>query len=102
MSANFPGHRPLTGDTVYITAGSRDMTMRGEIVCVGILRDGCGLAELTLPDADPQQRRELERCERYQYDLLVNGQVLYSSPMLRVDGIRLREKDGALIVTGRP
>ncbi|MFD4947136.1 hypothetical protein ACFWNT_32610 [Streptomyces sp. NPDC058409] len=49
----FPGTRPLTGDTVYMTTEAASVTFTGRITCQGVLRDGCGQVELTLPDADP-------------------------------------------------
>ncbi|MEV0258883.1 hypothetical protein AB0H82_32055 [Streptomyces sp. NPDC050732] len=39
------------------------ITAMGKITIQGILRDGCGLVELTPSGADPQQRRDLEKPE---------------------------------------
>ncbi|MFE3900138.1 hypothetical protein ACFXPY_07130 [Streptomyces sp. NPDC059153] len=97
----FPGTRPLTGDTVHITTEAASVTINGRITCQSVLRDGCGQVELTLPDADPQQRHSLEWSKRYQYDLFLGGALLYSSPQLEVRETR-RAGDGALIVTGSP
>lgn len=77
------------------------MTFTGTITCQGVLRDGRGCVELTLPDADPQQRRDLERATWVRYDLYREGARLYPSPQLVVRETR-REKDGALVVTGSP
>ncbi|MET9039345.1 hypothetical protein [Streptomyces mirabilis] len=55
MTDGFPGLRPLHGDTVQFTTGTAAVTMTGTITSQGILRDGCGFVEFTLPDADPQQ-----------------------------------------------
>ncbi|MFB0629406.1 hypothetical protein [Streptomyces sp. AB3(2024)] len=99
--AAFPGTRPLTGDAVQITTEAASVTITGRITSQGVLRDGCGLVELTLPDADPQQRRDLEWSKRYQYNLYVGGALLYSSPELEVRETR-RAGDGALIVSGSP
>ncbi|MFC9228330.1 hypothetical protein ACFTZI_05070 [Streptomyces decoyicus] len=98
---DFPGPRPVVGDAVAITIGSSSVTINGTITSQGILRDGCGFVELTLPDADPQQRRDLEWSKQFQYDLFLRGALLYSSPQLKVRGCR-RDGDGALIVTGSP
>ncbi|MFE5097881.1 hypothetical protein ACFRCI_48545 [Streptomyces sp. NPDC056638] len=68
---------------------------------MGILRDGRGFVELTLPDADPQQRRDLERTQWYQYALYRSSALLYSSPQLTLSEAR-RAKDGSLVVTGSP
>ncbi|GGV00827.1 hypothetical protein GCM10010211_80180 [Streptomyces albospinus] len=57
---NWPGPRPIHGDQVRVITGSDVMTFVGDIKSVGVMRDGCGSVELTLPDADPQQRRALE------------------------------------------
>ncbi len=77
------------------------MTITGSITSQGIMRAGAGVVELTLPDADPQQRRSLERAEWYQYELYRGGALLYSSPQLRVRETR-RVTDGSLVVTGSP
>lgn len=55
----------------------------------------------TFLDADPQQRREVERAGRFQYDLYRAGHLLYSSPHLTVRGTRLTG-DGSLVITGSP
>jgi hypothetical protein len=77
------------------------VTITGRITSQGILRDGCGLVELTLPDADPQQRRALEWSKRFQYNLYLREHLLYASPQLVVRETR-REDDGALIITASP
>ncbi|WP_405842476.1 hypothetical protein OG528_29325 [Streptomyces platensis] len=97
----YPGPRPIRGDAVRLTTGSASVTITGSITSQGILRDGCGFVELTLPDADPQQRRDLERSKSYQYELYRGGALLYSSPQLTLSETR-RVKDGALVVTGSP
>ncbi|WP_167366262.1 hypothetical protein [Streptomyces caeruleatus] len=66
-----------------------------------ILRDGRGFVELTLPDADPQQRRDLERATSYRYELYRENTLLYSSPRLTLSETR-RARDGALVVAGSP
>lgn len=73
----------------------------GESKNPGDQRVGRGFAELVLPDADPQQRRDLEHAGHYQYALYVEGELLYSSPELTLREIR-RDGDGALVVTGSP
>ncbi|WP_435191755.1 hypothetical protein [Streptomyces sp. bgisy126] len=97
----FPGHRPICGDAVHITAGADLLIFAGEIMTRGILSGGHGFAELVLPDADPQQRRDLERAGRYQYELYLEGRLLYSSPELTLRTAQ-RDGDGALVVTGSP
>ncbi|MGW1496904.1 hypothetical protein [Streptomyces sp. NPDC002402] len=91
----------MHGDVVQITTDTTSVTITGSITSQGILRDGRGFVELTLPDADPQQRRDLERAQRYQYALYRSSALLYSSPDLKLSGTR-RAKDGALVVTGSP
>ncbi|WP_406066220.1 hypothetical protein OG462_41715 [Streptomyces sp. NBC_01077] len=56
---------------------------------------------MTLPDADPEQRRALERCKSYGWDLYRDGALLYSSPPLTLSMTR-RTGDGALVVKGSP
>ncbi|MER6103675.1 hypothetical protein ABT115_15455 [Streptomyces sp. NPDC001832] len=97
----FPGPRPMHGDVVHLTTDTASVTITGSITSQGILRDGCGYVELTLPDADPQQRRVLERTTSYHYALYRGSALLYSSPQLRLSETR-RTKDGALLVTGSP
>ncbi|MFJ4276111.1 hypothetical protein ACIP29_36845 [Streptomyces coelicoflavus] len=97
----FPGTHPIKADTVHVVADTLAVTMTGSIVCQGILREGLGLVELVLPDADPQQRRDLERATRYTFELRRGGTLLYQSPQLKVHETR-RAGDGALIVTGSP
>ncbi|MEV0505275.1 hypothetical protein AB0I84_47935 [Streptomyces spectabilis] len=97
----FPGPRPVTGDAAVLTTGTAVLILAGAITSQGVLRDGCGFAELTWPDADPQQRRDLERAGHFQYDLYRDGQLLYSSPNLTVRGTR-RTRDGSLVITGSP
>lgn len=97
-----PGPIPLHGDAVQLTTDTTSVTLTGDITSRGILRDGRGFAELTLPDADPEQRRDLEHTKRFQYELLRDGTVRYRSPYLYVREIRRRESDGALVVTGSP
>ncbi|WP_374777137.1 hypothetical protein OG756_34570 [Streptomyces sp. NBC_01310] len=91
----------MTGDAVEISTDATIVKMSGRITCQGILRDGCGLVELTLPDADPQQRRALAGSKSYSYDLYRGGALLYSSPLLTLRETR-RAGDGALVVTGAP
>ncbi|MFJ1930385.1 MULTISPECIES: hypothetical protein [unclassified Streptomyces] len=97
----FPGTRPIHGDTLHLTTDTTTTTITGAITCERILREGRGFVELTLPDADPEQRRTLEYAKSYQYDLYRGGALLYSSPPLRISGIR-RISDGSLVVTGAP
>ncbi|WP_327258128.1 hypothetical protein [Streptomyces sp. NBC_01244] len=100
----FPGLRPMTGDAVEIRAEGTVMKMAGPIVCQGFKpAEGGQLAvKLTLPDADPQQRRTLSWCKTFSFTLFVGGAVLYSSPpRLKVREIQ-RDGDGALAVTGSP
>lgn len=99
---SFPGTRPIHGDTLHLTTDTTTtMTFTGAITCQGILREGRGFVELTLPDGDPQQHRALEFSKKYRYDLCRGGALLYSSPPLRIRGIR-RTSDGSLVVTGAP
>ncbi|MFF4361159.1 hypothetical protein [Streptomyces sp. NPDC001604] len=67
--SDFPGPHPLRGDSVYLTIGTTSVTITGNITSRGVVRDGRGFVELTLPDADPQQRRDLERAASYRYEL---------------------------------
>ncbi|MFE7614312.1 hypothetical protein [Streptomyces sp. NPDC057496] len=97
----FPGTRPMHGDTAEVTIGTTSMTLTGSITSQGVLRDGRGFVELTLPDADPQQRRDLESAQRYWYRLYGDGVLLYYSPVLTLHEVR-RTKEGALVVTGAP
>ncbi|MEK8141564.1 hypothetical protein NKH18_00215 [Streptomyces sp. M10(2022)] len=55
-----------------------------------------------LPDADPQQRRNLEKVTQLQYWLYRDGALLYASPPLQMRDIRRADGDGALILTGSP
>ncbi|MFF5638432.1 hypothetical protein [Streptomyces sp. NPDC012825] len=64
----------------------------------GFPKGGRGCAQLVLPDADPQQRRDLERVGCYRFDLDLEGEELYSSPPLRLGSVQ-RHKDGALVMT---
>ncbi|MET9522934.1 hypothetical protein [Streptomyces coeruleorubidus] len=77
------------------------MTITGSITSQGVLRDGSGLVELTLPDADPQQRRDLEAAKWFQYRLYRGSALLYSSPHLTLSETR-RTNDGALVMAGHP
>lgn len=93
----------MTGDTVEIRANGTVMKMTGQIVCQGLTLDsGQGAVRLTLPDADPQQRRALLWCKTFSFGLFVGGALLYSSPpRLKVREIQ-RDADGALAVIGSP
>lgn len=97
----FPGRRPVVGDAAHIWIDDATITATGTITCQGIVEDGQGYAELCLPDADPEQRRTLERCSRYGFDLYSDGGLLYSSPELAVHSVS-RAKDGSLVVRGVP
>ncbi|KMS67241.1 hypothetical protein ACM01_43560 [Streptomyces viridochromogenes] len=97
----FPGPHPMHGDTVYLTIGDTSVVITGRIRSQGVLRDGRGFVELTLPDADPQQRRDLERATSYRYELYREDALLYSSPRLALSETR-RAGDGALVVAGCP
>ncbi|MFJ1551438.1 hypothetical protein [Streptomyces sp. NPDC088246] len=55
-----------------------------------------------LPDADPQQRRDLEKETQLRYWLYRDGALLYTSPPLQMRDIRRAAGDGALILTGSP
>ncbi|MFC9706073.1 hypothetical protein ACFTWD_35910 [Streptomyces sp. NPDC056943] len=65
--SGFLGPRPIYGDAVHITVGTDLLIFARKIMTRGILSGGRGFAELVLPDADPQQRRDLERAGHYQY-----------------------------------
>ncbi|WP_329595868.1 hypothetical protein OG195_44685 (plasmid) [Streptomyces sp. NBC_01362] len=97
----FPGFSPMHGDAVQVTTNTTSMTITGSVTSQGVLRDGRGFVELTLPDGDPQQRRDLERARSYQYRLYRDGVLLYSSPSLTLSETR-RTKDGTLVVAGSP
>ncbi|MFJ9574762.1 hypothetical protein ACIRQF_00020 [Streptomyces sp. NPDC101191] len=97
----FPGRRPIYGDAVHITVGADLLVFAGKIMTRGTLSDGRGFAELVLPDADAQQRRDLERAGHYQYEIYLEGRLLYSSPELTLRDTR-RDDAGALVVTGSP
>ncbi|NUK36379.1 hypothetical protein HRW16_16815 [Streptomyces lunaelactis] len=99
--SSFPGPRPMHGDVAQLTTDTTSVTITGSITSQGILRDGRGFVELTLLDADPQQRRDLERTQWYQYELYRSSALLYSSPQLTLNETR-RATDGALVVTGSP
>jgi hypothetical protein len=96
-----PGLTPMHGDAVQLTTNTAAVTITGNITSQGVLREDRGLVELTLPDADPQQRRDLERARWFQYRLFHGGTLLYASPHLTLDETR-RANDGALIVAGHP
>lgn len=56
-----------------------------------------------LPDADPQQRRGLEKVMELQYWLYRRDGVLpCTSPLLQIGDMRRTEGDGPLILTGPP
>lgn len=100
----FPGYIPMTGDAVEITAEGTFMRLAGPVVCQGIQPDEGGqlAVQLTLPDADPQQRRALSWCKTFSFSVFVGGAVLYTSPpRLKVREIQ-RDGNGALTVTGSP
>ncbi|MFH8873201.1 hypothetical protein [Streptomyces griseus] len=97
----FPGARPIHGDTVHISVGTTLLILTGSITCQGVLEGGRGFVELTLSDADPEQRRLLERSTSYQWDLRRNGGILYSSPRLSLHSTR-RSGNGSLVVKGSP
>lgn len=97
----FPGTIPMHGDTVRLMIGNSPVIITGSITSQGVRRDGRGFVELTLPDADPQQRRDLERAKSYRYDLYRENALLYSSPRLALSETR-RASDGALVVAGSP
>ena len=97
----FPGPIPMHGDTVHLTIGANSVLIEGKITSQGVQRDGRGFVELTLPDGDPQQRRELERADSYRYELYRSSALLYSSPRLTLSETR-RASDGALVVVGSP
>lgn len=97
----FPGTRPIHGDSVHISVGKTLLVFTGSITVQGVLEDGRGFVELTLPDADPEQRRLLERSTSYQWDLHRGGGILYSSPYLALHSTR-RSGDGSLVVKGSP
>ncbi|WP_413751728.1 hypothetical protein NRF20_00110 (plasmid) [Streptomyces sp. R-74717] len=101
MTDSFPGLRLVQGDTVQLVTDATSVTITGAITSKGVLLDGRGFVELTLPDADPQQRRDLERSQRYWYQLYRGGALIYSSPHLTLSETR-RTGDGSLVVTGAP
>ncbi|MER5439088.1 hypothetical protein [Streptomyces sp. NPDC002790] len=73
----------------------------GSITSQGILRNGSSFVELTLPDTDPQPRRDLEWSKQFQYNLFLHSALLYSSPQLKIRESR-RAGDGALTPNGSP
>lgn len=99
----FPGDRLMHGDSVQLDTDTASVTITGSITSQGILRDGNGLVELTLPpDADPHQHRDLKQAKWYRYALYRGSALLYSSPPLTPREITRRASDGALVVTGSP
>ncbi|MFE9367764.1 hypothetical protein ACFYNN_34435 [Streptomyces sp. NPDC006978] len=97
----FPGPQLMHGDAVRLTTDTTSRTITGDNTSQGVLRDGRGFVELVLPDAGPEQRRDLERTQRYQCELYHSGALLYSSPQLTLSGTR-REQDEALVMAGSP
>ncbi|WNI27348.1 hypothetical protein [Streptomyces sp. ITFR-16] len=97
----FPGPRPMHGDEVRLTTNTASVTFTGDVISQGVLRDGRGFVELTLPDVDPQQRREVEWAKRFQYELYRSGALLYSSPSLTLSETR-RTSEGFLVIAGSP
>ncbi|NIY67994.1 hypothetical protein SMALB_6071 [Streptomyces malaysiensis] len=91
----------MHGDIVQLTTDTTSVTIAGNITSQGVLRDGCGYVELTLPYADPQQRRDLEKSKWFHYELYRSDALVYSSPhlVLRETG---RTKDGFLVLSGSP
>ncbi|MFD7868181.1 hypothetical protein [Streptomyces sp. NPDC059783] len=96
-----PGTRPIHGDTAHVFVGTVPLLFTGSITCQGVLEKGRGYVELTLPDADPEQRRLLERSTTYQWELHRDGRRLYSSPLLALHSTR-RSGTGSLVVKGAP
>lgn len=97
----FPGTRPMHGDEVRLTADTATVTFTGNVTSRGVLREGRGFVELTLPDVDPQQRRNVEWAKQFRYELYCGGALLYSSPLLALSEIR-RPGDGSLVIAGSP
>lgn len=77
-------------------------SIKGTITCQGIVENGRGYAALTFPDADPEQRRALERCKTYGFELYLEGRLIYSSPSSLTLSGTSRASDGSLVVTGSP
>lgn len=98
---NYPGQRPMHCDAVQLTSDLGWVEITGKIVSQGVFRDGRGFVELTLPDADPEQQRELERAQWYHYELYLGAKRLYWTPQLKLHEMR-RTKTGALVVVGAP
>lgn len=99
--SSFPGPIAIHGDSVQLTTDTTSLTITGTITSQGVVRDGRGIVELTLPDADPQQRRTLEWAKWFRYELCRDGARLYASPRLALSETR-RASDGALVVAGSP
>ncbi|MBB4161739.1 hypothetical protein [Streptomyces cinereoruber] len=102
----FSGHCPPAGlspkcGPSHCPPQRRASVFVGKTSVRGFTKGGQGYAELVLPDADPQQRRDLERAERYRFKLYLDGQELYASPELTLHYAE-RDGDGALAVTGHP
>ncbi|MFJ5635333.1 hypothetical protein ACIQF5_22190 [Streptomyces goshikiensis] len=97
----FPGRQPIRGDSLIIWIDDAMLSVKGAITCQGIVEAGQGYAVLTLPDADPEQRRALERCRTYGFELYLDGRQIYSSPALTLSGTS-RTGDGSLVVKGSP
>jgi hypothetical protein len=53
---NYPGDRALHGDTVQLHINDTVVNIAGGFSSQGVVRDGCGFVELTLPD--PQSPEE--------------------------------------------
>ncbi|MFF3177912.1 hypothetical protein ACFVQ0_35435 [Streptomyces sp. NPDC057900] len=97
----FPGVSPIHGDKVLLTLNAAEVTFTGTVTSQGVLREGRGFVELTVPDVDPQQRRDVERARQFQYELYRGGVLLYSSPFLTLSETR-RTGDGSLVIAGSP
>lgn len=100
--STFPGPRPIHGDSLVIWIDDAMFSIKGAITCQGILENGRGYAALTLPDADPEQRRALDRCKTYGFELYREGRLIYSSPSSLTLSATSRTSDGSLVVKGAP
>lgn len=58
----------IHGDSLVLWIVDVMFSIKGAITCQGILENGRGYATLTLPDADPDQRRALDRCKTYGFE----------------------------------
>ncbi|MER8237444.1 hypothetical protein [Streptomyces sp. NPDC094049] len=94
----FPGYRPLRGNEMVLTSDTATYRITGDVVIQGVLRDGRGYVQLTLPGISPEQLADLTSSQVFLAELYADGTRIYTTPGLVVVDPEGKDVTGQVVV----